>query len=132
MASHESSSKTQIVDIDWQESFNELFDIGVLDCVEEIAQEVKTGVSQLWECTSEKYHGYCITRVEKHHFGNELVIVYVQGSGLRYFFQYFLRFAKQHQMVIRCHVETESRKRMYESLGFEFSEYVLRLGHGRG
>lgn len=99
--------------------------------VEDIRDEVVTGISQLWECCDDFGSGFVVTRLEQHKRTGEREWIWLAcaGKGFRHFVQAFLVAAKENNLSVRVYVRRPGMRRMYESLGFKADTTVLRLSH---
>ena len=97
--------------------------LGIVD----VKREVEEGISQLWHCTdADGSGGYVVTRMEQRPSGREWVLVAGVGRGFHKFVQIFIHAAQEAGVSIRAHVHRPGMVRMYDRVGFQVSEYVLR------
>jgi hypothetical protein len=97
--------------------------LGIVD----IQREVEEGISQLWHCTDpDGSGGYVVTRLEQRPSGREWVLVAGVGRGFHKFAPLFVNAAEEAGVQVRAHVHRRGMVRMYDRIGFEVSEYVLR------
>lgn len=98
--------------------------LGIVD----IQHEVEQGISQLWHCIdpADGSGGYVVTRLEQRPSGREWVLVAGVGRGFHKFVQIFIAAAAEAGVSIRAHVHRRGMVRMYDRVGFQVSEYVLR------
>ena len=99
--------------------------LGSTHIVELIGEEVRQGISQLWECSSEKHHAYCVTRLDRNPI--EWCIVAFEGSGLMEFGPQFIAAARSRGVPLRAHVADKRVERMVRWLGMRPTETVLRV-----
>lgn len=89
-----------------------------------VEQEVRAGVSMLWECRDDSHHAYCVTRVDANPL--ELVVVAFEGQGMLVFGPLFVAAAHARGLPIRAHVTQPAVERMLRRLGLQRSEIILR------
>lgn len=95
----------------------------------DIRAQVDEGRAQLWDCNDGEFGGYVVTRIDRTEQprGAELVIVAGGGRGFRHFVPMFLEAAKQFELPVRAHVKRRGMVRLYERVGFQQSETIMRL-----
>lgn len=89
-----------------------------------VADEVRRGLSMLWECKEGTHHAYCVTRVDDN--PREFVVVAFAGSGLMTFGPHFVAAARSRNIPLRAHTTSPVIVRLVRPLGFRHAEYVLR------
>ncbi len=95
----------------------------------DIRREVVEGVSQLWHCHDAAGHrGYVVTRVESRGTGREWVWLACAGRGFHQYVGVFLEVAQANRLPIRVYINRKGMQRVYERLGFEVSETIMRKG----
>lgn len=87
-----------------------------------VEREVRSGVSMLWECKTDKHHAYCVTRIDQNPL--EWVFVAFEGTGLEMFAKDFIAAADQRRIPIRLHTTSEVLLRLVRRLGFQRREFV--------
>lgn len=93
----------------------------------DIRREVVAGVSQLWHChDADGHRGYVVTRVELRGTEREWVWLACAGRGYRQFVGMFLEAAQAADLPIRVYINRKGMQRLYERLGFEVSETIMR------
>jgi hypothetical protein len=95
----------------------------------DIRREVLAGVSQLWHCNNvdgRGCYGYVVTRLERRGDGLEWVWLACAGKGFGAVVELFLQAAKAADLPIRVYINRKGMQRMYERLGFEVSETIMR------
>jgi hypothetical protein len=93
----------------------------------DIRREVEAGISQLWHCRDSRlYGGYVVTRVERRGEGREWVWLACAGKGYHEFVGVFLEVARANALPIRVYLNRKGMQRVYERLGFEVSETIMR------
>lgn len=94
----------------------------------DIRREVVAGVSQLWHChDTDGHRGYVVTRVElRASSGREWVWLACAGKGYHAYVGVFLEVAQANNLPIRVYVNRKGMQRVYERLGFEVSETIMR------
>jgi hypothetical protein len=97
------------------------------DCIEYLAREVQSGLSQLWECSDGEDTLRVITRVDQN--PRELVICLVVGTGVEKFGPLFIAAARSKGLPMRMHTMSAAMARLCKRLGFVMAEYVLRLAN---
>lgn len=90
-----------------------------------VEQEVRRGVSQLWECEDETHKAYVVTRLD--HTPIEWCIVAYEGSGMMHFGPMFIAAARKRGLPIRAHVASPVVERLLRRLGMKKSEVVVRV-----
>jgi hypothetical protein len=93
--------------------------------LELVGEEVRQGISQLWECSSDHHHAYCVTRLERSPV--EWCIVAYEGSGMMLFGPLFVEAAKARGIPLRAHVASPVVERLLRRIGLKRSEVVLRV-----
>jgi len=95
----------------------------------DIRREVELGIAQLWHCSdAEGRGGYVVTRVERRGDSREWVWLACAGKGYHAFVPAFLEAAQANALPIRVYVNRKGMQRLYEHLGFDVSEIILRKG----
>jgi hypothetical protein len=93
----------------------------------DIRREVVAGVAQLWHChDSDGHNGYVVTRVEPRGTWREWVWLACAGKGYHAFVGMFLEAARAENLPIRVYINRKGMQRVYERLGFEVSETIMR------
>lgn len=93
----------------------------------DVRREVEAGVSQLWHCHDSRGHGgYVVTRVERRGEGREWVWLACAGKGYHEFVGMFLEAAQAADLPVRVYINRKGMQRVYERLGFEISETIMR------
>lgn len=86
-----------------------------------IADEIKQGISELWEISEGK--AYCVTRIEEH----ELVIVCFGGKGLIDAAPTIFEAAKAHNLSIRFHTNRPALARLLKNYKPRYIQHVYRI-----
>jgi hypothetical protein len=94
-----------------------------------IRKEVDGGISRLWWCHSKTTRGYIVTRLEKVHDKDVLVLVLGEGRGFGEVVEYLLSTVKKRKLSFRVHVRNKALVKMFEKHGLSVNEYVL-VNHG--
>ena len=93
----------------------------------DIRAEVVAGVSQLWHChDADGHNGYVVTRLERRGDGKEWVWLACAGKGYHAFVGMFLTAAQEAGLPVRVYINRRGMQRVYERLGFEVSETIMR------
>ena len=87
------------------------------DDMDVIAQEVKSGVSELWRFVGNVGRGYLVTRIENMNDRRELVLVLGEGKGFFEAAPIFIALARIEGMSFRTHVKRRGLVRMWQRLG---------------
>lgn len=120
-----------IRELPWSEDVTaKLTHLASRECLPLLANEVRAGVSQLFECTDGVDTLHVVTRLDR--TPDELVICYVQGSGVRKFIPQFIERARQLGVPVRMHTTDERVLHLCQRvLGFGHDvEFVARVRHG--
>ena len=89
-----------------------------------VGREVCRGISQLWECSSDPDHAWCVTRIDRN--PTTLVIVAFEGTGIVRFAPPFIEAARARRLPIRAHTVSRGMARLLERrLQFQLREYLL-------
>lgn len=113
----------RIYPVGWDEFAEKGLRVSAGKDMEFIRREVESGISILWRCESDKNSAYAVTRYEP---PSDIVIVCGEGSGLREFGPYFIAAAKSKGLAIRTHVKRRGLIKVWQSMGLQIDEYVLR------
>lgn len=99
---------------------------GDLDTLEEIAQEARQGLAQVWRVDTDEAQGWVVTRVEMRPDGPlELVVVLGAGHGARSIIPWFKHLAVSHDLPrIRTHIKRRGLRRLYEREGFRVDHEI--------
>jgi hypothetical protein len=93
----------------------------------DIRSEVLAGISQLWHCHDDSgLNGYVVTRLERRGDAIEWVWLACAGKGYHAFVGMFLTAAQERDLPIRVYINRRGMQRVYEKLGFEVSETIMR------
>lgn len=93
----------------------------------DVREEVVAGISQLWHCHDENgRNGYVVTRLERRGADREWVWLACAGKGYHAFVGMFLEAAQARHLPIRVYINRRGMQRVYEKLGFEVSETIMR------
>jgi len=96
---------------------------GLLD----IQDEVRRGLSQLWEFTDEHgLAGYAVTRLERYPSGIEWCWVACAGRDFMKYARLLQLEAERRGLTVRVHLTSRAMQRWYGRLGFEVSETIMR------
>jgi len=117
------TAQVNIVSISWNSEMDNVLNVAARGDLEIIRDQVQRGVAMLWKCHSEKSEGYVVTRLDP---GPEFVIVAAAGSGFFEFAPEFLKIARQQGVTVRTHVQRKGLIRMWNRLGLNVDEYILR------
>lgn len=90
-----------------------------------VGEEVRRGISQLWECADERHKAYVVTRLDTSPV--EWCIVAYEGSGMMHFGPMFISAARKRGIPIRAHVASPIVERLLRRLGMQRSEVVVRI-----
>ena len=90
-----------------------------------IRDEVQLGIAQLWHAKDDFADCYIVTRLETRPV--EWVFVAAAGRGVFHYGRMMVAEGKRRQLSMRCHVISGSVLRLWRKLGFQTSEYVLRV-----
>lgn len=90
-----------------------------------VGEEVKRGISQLWECSDDRHKAYVVTRLDTTPL--EWCIVAYEGSGMMHFGPMFISAARTRGVPIRAHVASPVVERLLRKLGMRRSEVVVRV-----
>ena len=112
-----------IKEIRWSAEAEEGLEVAARGDLEIIRKEVLSGISRLWECTSESSKAFIVTRVDDE---TEVCIVAGEGSGFVEFIPALVKFWRDQGYTIRVHVKRRGLVKMFEKVGIRFDEYVLR------
>ncbi|WP_086931451.1 hypothetical protein [Agarilytica rhodophyticola] len=107
----------------WTSDTDDKFKISGAGDLHIIRDQVKNGIAELWHCKSKKSEGWAVTRVDE---PNEFCLVLGEGSGIKEFVPYFVKYAHKMGLDLRVHVQRRGMIRIMQSMGFELNEYVLR------
>ncbi len=127
----------QVTRLDWPEIVPPKLQ-KACDCdLDIVANEVKEGVSHLYQLTSDKADLLVVTRGEIYPDCKELVIVCVAGEGMEQVGQFLIDNARALGFdSIRYHCKNQATQRLYERYGFAGEEvervYKVTLGGGNG
>lgn len=121
----DNEEKATIKSIPWGDEHDLLLKIaaGCRKDLEIVRRQVKNGIAILWECKQGKYSAHIVTRLEE---GDELCVVFFEGSGLNIFGPMILKSAHNQGLSVRAHVKRKGMVRMLEKIGLKQSETVLR------
>lgn len=91
-------------------------------------QEVSEGTAQLWQVSGDSV-GYLLTRVETYAGGeDEMVLVAGAGTNCRPLITWAMNLARSHGIrSIRTHITRPGLQRIYENLGWQLAERVMRI-----
>ena len=112
-----------IREVRWSDEAEAGLEVAARGDLEIIKKEVLRGISRLWECTSDHSRAFIVTRVDSE---SEVCIVAGEGSGFVEFIPAMVKFWRDQGYMIRVHVKRKGLLRMFEKVGIEFDEYVLR------
>lgn len=92
-----------------------------------LADQINTGIAQLWEIDTDRGKSWMITRVEQDSTQTELVICCFQGCDLKHVTKHIYQCAeKQGFDSIRYHTQRAGLNRLVIDLGFAPYETVYR------
>lgn len=95
-------------------------------CVPILVNEVRRGVSQLWQCRDDRHELFVITRVDS--TPPEWCVCWVCGTGTQIFAPLFIAVARSKGWRLRAHVDNLARARLFRRIAnFQIEEYVLRV-----
>lgn len=92
--------------------------------LELVGEEVRQGISQLWECSNDQHRAYCVTRLERNPV--EWCVVAYEGSGMMQFGPLFVEAARARSIPLRAHVASPVVERLLRRIGLKRSEVVMR------
>jgi hypothetical protein len=99
--------------------------------IADIREEVRRGVSQLWEFADELGQcGYAVTRVERYPSGDEWCWVACAGRDFMKYARLLKLEAERRGLTVRVHLTSKAMQRWYGRLGFKVSETIMRAEHG--
>jgi hypothetical protein len=93
-------------------------------CVPYLREEVLRGQSKLYRFQDARDHAYLITRVDRN--PTELVVCYIQGTGLAKFAPEIFAAARAAGIPIRVHTTQPAVVRLLRRYGLQVAETVLR------
>ena len=88
-----------------------------------VADEVRAGISRLWECKSGVHTAHCVTRLDNN--PREFVIVAFEGTGMHLFAETFIAAATSQRLDIRAHVANPIMGRLLRRYGFKARETIM-------
>lgn len=116
-------------EIEWSREVEQaLNDPAGRSCLPYLAQEVRAGAAQLWECSDGIDQLHVITRLDRN--PTEWVMCYVRGSGVLKFGPHFVAVARAKGWPMRMHTQSATVARLARRIGARMHEYVLRWSHG--
>lgn len=116
----------EIKKIEWRKSLEPVLKRVLNDDLPQIREEVKSGISELWDI--EEY-GYTITRIEPNKNGLPYELVFVAGIGenAKEVIKHFQAIAKTMNIKkMRIHSTRPGMGRYLKSLNFETEEIIYR------
>lgn len=116
--------------VTWSAAASKMLKRAAGEDLEGIAEEVRQGISRLWWCKSPTSMGYIVTRLEKNHGRDELVLVLGEGRGFNEVVEYLLKIVEERGLSFRVHVKRRALVKMFEKYNVNIGEYVL-VKHGR-
>ena len=127
----------QVTRLDWPESVPPKLKKACGEDVKVVAQEVREGISHLYQIVGNAVDLLVVTRGEEYPNGKELVIECVAGIGMEQVGQFLIDNARNLGFdTIRYHCQNQAVQRLYERYGFAGEEvervYKVTLGGGNG
>jgi len=99
--------------------------------ITDIRDEVRRGISQLWELSDELGQaGYAVTRLERYPSGIEWCWVACAGRDFMKYARLMQQEAERRGLTVRVHLTSRAMQRWYSRLGFKVSETIMRAEHG--
>ena len=125
------AANVKITQINWEPdiAYHLAKAAGSKECLDNVAEEVKRGLAQLWQITGES-SGYLVTRVEREPSGErEMVLVLGEGKGAKAVIGWAVELANNHGIKkMRTHITRPGLKKIYENLGWHQREIVMEWG----
>lgn len=113
----------KITRIQWSDYVADKLKVSAGDDLDEVRNQVITGVADLWHCTSRTGALYAVTRLDP---GLEWVLMCGEGTGFGQFAPHFVKFARDNGLKLRTHVKRKGMIKLWAKYGLTIDEYVLR------